>query len=117
MGDYHSTGEIILGGIAALILGTFIYAVLQVIDRIFRGKPQQEMQPDLIAESLRVVSTPMQLPGGRWGHYETKLVECAPPMASNNLEVHDVRDPAHNPKTCKTCLQRPNYSGVSYRAS
>src|SRR6185437_1054157 len=97
---YHSTGEIVLGVIGAGILWWFMFAVI----RAFEGKKPEEIQPDLVAESLRVVSTPMQLPGGRWGVYKTELVECAAPMAPNDTEPHFPTDKNHR-AVCKRCQQ------------
>jgi hypothetical protein len=108
-----SQGELILGAIAGAIIWAFLFAIL----RAFERKKPEQIEPDILAESLRVVSTPVELPGGRWGKYETRLVECEPPMAPNSLDVHDTTDPRHDARTCKHCRTLKGYSGVSFRSN
>lgn len=93
-----STGELLLGGISALVVWLFLYAIIKA----FEGKKPEEIPPDMVAESLRVVGTPMPLPGGRWGFYETTLKECAAPLPANHGEPHIPQDPQHR-ATCQRC--------------
>lgn len=95
------------------IFGRFIALV-----RMMFGPRIPEEMPDQISEALRVVSAPMPLPGGRWGMYETKLVECPAPMQATELIVHNKQDPRHVAQ-CPECRdgRKMNYSGVSYRSN
>lgn len=90
-----------IGG--ALILSWFAFAILRWLDAKMFAKPQPQIEPDLIAESLRIVETPIALPGGRWGRYETKLVECAPPVGPSD-NIHVPMDAKHR-ASCKRCQQ------------
>lgn len=109
-----SNGELVLGAIACAVVWLFLYAIL----RAFERKKPEEMQADIVAESLRVVSTPMQLPGGRWGMYKTELVECAAPMKQGELVVHDKSNPSHV-ANCAECREGRKFrgSGVSFRSN
>lgn len=97
----HSDAAIWLAIIASLIITALLFSILRWLDEKIRGKPHQEIPPDVVAESLKVVGTPMQLPGGRWGHYETKLVECAPPVGPSD-NIHVPMDAKHR-ASCKRC--------------
>lgn len=108
--------------IVALALIALWWAALRQLEAwLARHEAEPELPPpppaDSLADALRVVGAPFQLPGGRWARYETELVECDPPIGANVLDVHDVSDPAHDARTCRHCRPLAGYSGVSYRSN
>lgn len=109
--------------VAVWILGFFVsWGIIAIFSAIFRaiGRlfSQPEPPPDPWQQVKQTLATQLQyFPDGRCMRAELKWVECDPPMAPNNLEVHNTMDPNHNPKTCKHCNQKPRYSGVSHTPS
>ena len=118
MHHYHSDGETLGAIIAGSVVLLFLYAVVKAFNWIFSPSKAEEPQPDIVGEALRVVSTPMQLPGGRFGFYETTLKECPAPITQGELIVHDRTNPQHV-ANCLECRDGRKFrgSGVSWRSN
>jgi len=114
----ENVAQWIVGSLAVWVITWFVAGVLRGIFRwIFGGNSATEMPPDEWQKAVQTISRPQRMADGTWQQATLTWKPCDPPVASNNLEVHDRNAPGHDAKTCKHCKPAGGYSGVSYRAN
>ena len=115
---HEESAMVLVFGTGICLVLLWIFGRFIALVRMMFGPRIPEEMPDQLADALRVVSSPMPLPGGRWGMYETKLVECPAPMQQSELIVHNRADKAHL-AVCSECREgiKMRYSGVSHRST
>jgi len=108
----ENIGQWIAGSICMWIVWSFGAWICRGIRGLF---VRVEVPPNEWDIVHRVLRQPVPRPDGTWEQAELVWKTCAPPIASNNLEVHDRNAPGHDAKTCPHCKPAKGYSGVSYR--
>lgn len=111
----HTTTELIGYVIALVIVVLFVLAIVQVIDRLFAGKP--EIVDDEAVHFQKVKSAMRQLPDGSWVAPTIAWEPCAAPLSPNDTEPHYPNDPNHF-RNCVSCqVERKRKAGMAARSS
>lgn len=107
-------GMVLIGWLLLALFGGICRWIASLFARPYPTPPDSD---DEDAAAMKVVTRPVQMPGGQWMQREFVWRPCDAPLQPNNIDVHDTTDPKHDPKTCRHCNQKPGYSGVSYRSN
>ena len=115
-GGTEAVATLIAGALVCWFLWWISRGILLAIASLFSRQQPDPIDED--TEAMKIVSRPVQMPGGQWMAREFVWRPCDAPIEPNSLIVHDRTDPKHR-AVCAECREGQKFrgSGVSYRSN